>query len=105
MASDQLLTIQIIYAESTRVWRKTMRLAPGSTVGQAVELSRFVQDNPGYPRDNLELGVFGQRCGASRFLIEGDRVEIYRPLDFDPMESRRRRAIHRKAVIKAPNQR
>jgi putative ubiquitin-RnfH superfamily antitoxin RatB of RatAB toxin-antitoxin module len=30
-------------------------------------------------------------------LADGDRVEIYRGLSFDPMESRRRRAEHRRA--------
>lgn len=104
MANDPLLTIEFIYAEAARVWRKSLRLAPGSTVGQAIELSRFVQDNPGYPYDNLKVGIFGQRCDINRLLIDGDRVEIYRPLAFDPMESRRRRAIHRRAAIKVPNQ-
>jgi len=104
MANDPFLTIQLIYAGTAGIWRKTLRLAPGSTVGRAIDLSRFIQDNPGYPRDNLKVGVFGKRCGADRFLTDGDRIEIYRPLVFDPMESRRRRATHRKAVIKAPNQ-
>ncbi|WP_195846919.1 RnfH family protein, partial [Bordetella pertussis] len=31
-------------------------------------------------------------------LADGDRVEIYRGLSFDPKESRRRRAEHRRAL-------
>jgi putative ubiquitin-RnfH superfamily antitoxin RatB of RatAB toxin-antitoxin module len=104
MASDQFLTIQVIYAASAGVWRRTVQLAPGSTVGQAIALSQFAQDNPAYPCDNLKVGIFGQRCSADRLLMDGDRVEVYRPLVFDPMESRRRRAIHREAATKAPDQ-
>ncbi|MEO9121716.1 MAG: RnfH family protein, partial [Burkholderiaceae bacterium] len=103
-ASDRLLTIQVIYAEPARVWRKTVQLALGSTVAQAIALSQFAQDNPAYPHDDLNVGIFGRSCSTDRFLIDGDRVEIYRPLVFDPMESRRRRTIHRKAAVKTPNQ-
>lgn len=103
MANDRLLTIQVIYAEPARVWRETLRMAPGSTVGQVIALSRFARDNPAYPHDNLKVGIFGQRCDTDRLLIDGDRVEVYRPLVFDPMESRRRRAIHRKTPVKKSN--
>jgi putative ubiquitin-RnfH superfamily antitoxin RatB of RatAB toxin-antitoxin module len=44
------------------------------------------------PIAGLEIGVYGRRCEADTPLCDGDRVEIYRPLNFDPMESRRRRA-------------
>jgi uncharacterized protein len=104
MANDRFLTIQIIYAEPARVWHKTLQLAAGSTVGQAIAISQFAQNNPAYPHDNLKVGIFGQQCDTDRLLIDGDRVEVYRPLVFDPMESRRRRAIHRKTAVKTSNQ-
>jgi putative ubiquitin-RnfH superfamily antitoxin RatB of RatAB toxin-antitoxin module len=45
------------------------------------------------------VGVFGRRVEdpGSHTLSDGDRVEIYRPLRVDPMESRRRRAKARRA--------
>jgi putative ubiquitin-RnfH superfamily antitoxin RatB of RatAB toxin-antitoxin module len=41
--------------------------------------------------------VYGRACAPDHVLQDGDRLEIYRPLDFDPQESRRRRAAHRRA--------
>jgi putative ubiquitin-RnfH superfamily antitoxin RatB of RatAB toxin-antitoxin module len=38
------------------------------------------------------LGIFSRRVAADYPVEPGDRVEIYRPLDLDPMEARRKRA-------------
>jgi putative ubiquitin-RnfH superfamily antitoxin RatB of RatAB toxin-antitoxin module len=46
--------------------------------------------------------VYGERCDARRVLREDDRVELYRPLVFDPLESRRRRAAHRQDAAQRP---
>jgi uncharacterized protein len=44
------------------------------------------------PWDEADCGIFGQPCDASRLLQEGDRVELYRPLQVSPRDSRRNRA-------------
>jgi putative ubiquitin-RnfH superfamily antitoxin RatB of RatAB toxin-antitoxin module len=38
------------------------------------------------------IGVFGKKVPPEQPLLNGDRVEIYRPLIADPKESRRQRA-------------
>lgn len=93
------LTIQVVYAEPLSVWRVTLCLPAGSTAGQAVLTSGFARQFPHYPQQALAIGVYGQTCTTERVLCDGDRVEIYRPLTFDPMQSRRRRAAHRKAFM------
>lgn len=40
----------------------------------------------------MTVGVFGNVCSLNQTLQEGDRVEIYRPLNISPMEARRNRA-------------
>ena len=42
------------------------------------------------------LGVWGRLRGLDHVLSEGDRVELYRPLEIDPKEARRRRATPRR---------
>jgi uncharacterized protein len=37
------------------------------------------------------LGVWGVVCQPDQVLRDGDRVELYRPLQVDPKEARRRR--------------
>ena len=99
------LNVQIVYAQADAAWLKALSVAPGTTVGQALSLSSFAQEFPGYAAAGaLAVGLYGQVCSIDRVLADGDRIEIYRPLVFDPMESRRRRALHRKAfMIKARN--
>lgn len=37
------------------------------------------------------VGIFGQLCPRDRLLVEGDRIELYRPLRADPRAARRAR--------------
>lgn len=101
MASSGILRVRLVYAGPGAVWRRTLRLPAGATVGQAVEASGFAREFP--DQDPASCGVFGQLCREDRVLADGDRVELYRPLVFDPMESRRRRAAHRAAKASSAN--
>jgi putative ubiquitin-RnfH superfamily antitoxin RatB of RatAB toxin-antitoxin module len=42
------------------------------------------------------VGIFGKAVKADQPLQAGDRVEIYRPLQVDPKEVRKRRAAEAK---------
>lgn len=99
MEVDAGIHVQLVYAEADSLWQKTLRLPADTTVGQALTASLFATENPAYPRASLRVGIFGQECSPDRLLVHGDRIEVYRPLVFDPMESRRRRAVHRKAFM------
>src|SRR5690606_42087026 len=63
----------------------------------ALPISAF----PGLDPWACGVGIFGRQCRADTPLADGDRVEIYRPLTYDPMVSRRRRAEHRRAKAAA----
>lgn len=70
-------------------------VAADCSARQAVQLAvskGLVVDYPDFDVGNAPLGVFGVRVSDDAQLAEGDRVEIYRPLQQDPMELRRRRA-------------
>jgi putative ubiquitin-RnfH superfamily antitoxin RatB of RatAB toxin-antitoxin module len=43
-------------------------------------------------KQQLRVGVFGKLRELDDAVFAGDRIEIYRPLQVDPMESRRARA-------------
>lgn len=90
------MNIQVVYAQSHDVWQVDVQLPPGSTVQAALDASGFEQRFPDPAGKPPMVGIYGQRCDMDRVLVDGDRIEIYRPLTFDPMESRRRRALHRK---------
>lgn len=62
-----------------------LELPEGATVQDALKKSGVAFD----PRN---VGIFGERVSPDARLADGDRVEVYRPLEIDPKEARRRRA-------------
>jgi putative ubiquitin-RnfH superfamily antitoxin RatB of RatAB toxin-antitoxin module len=88
------LRVEVIYAlpESADVVQLT--LASGSTVGDAVKASGILERHP--QAAGQKLGIYGKIVAPGTALADGDRVEIYRPLELDPKEARRRRARKRR---------
>ncbi|WP_243410919.1 RnfH family protein [Pusillimonas noertemannii] len=94
--------VSVVYAECGNAWQTKLAVPEGTDVGTVFRLSGFAEAFPDYPSEAPAVGIFGRRCHLEEPVAEGDRIEIYRPLDFDPMESRRRRAEHRKAAGRQP---
>ena len=95
-----LIRVEIIAAWPGRAWRRALELPPQSTVSDALEASGILETFPdlGSAQSLPSVGIFGRACAPDHPLHSGDRLEVYRPLVFDPMESRRRRAEHRKRL-------
>ena len=89
--------IEIIFAGATGLWRQSLELPEDSMVSEALVASDFARYFPEYADPAPALGIYGERCAPERVLVDNDRIEIYRPLVFDPLESRRRRARHKNA--------
>lgn len=70
-----------------------VEVAPGATVGEALELARELAALPAGEVDwaSAPCGVWGERCGRGQALRAGDRVELYQPLASDPRARRRQR--------------
>ena len=85
--------IEIAYAEPDRGVVKSLRVAPGSRVADALRLVALDPDFSGVDLANSAVGIFGKLTRREHVLEEGDRIEIYRPLAADPKEARRARAL------------
>jgi|SRR5690606_669534 len=92
------LHISVCFADAHTVWQRRVQLAAPATVADAIKASGFAEAYPHIDAYANGVGVYGVLRDAQFCLRSGDRVEIYRPLVFDPMESRRRRARHRAAA-------
>lgn len=88
-----MITIDIVFAAKNTVWQRTVSVPKQSTAAAALALSDLYQDHP--EAQGLAMGIYGELCQEQTHLQAGDRLEVYRELFFDPMESRRRRAAHR----------
>ncbi|MEO8810612.1 MAG: RnfH family protein [Rhodanobacter sp.] len=87
------ITVEIIHAGAAgRIERRSIELPKGCTVMQAVGACGIAASLPDGAIDPARLGVFGCKVAPDHLLLDGDRVEIYRPLVLDPMEARRRRS-------------
>lgn len=89
------MKVSVVLALPARQQIIKLTVASGCTARQAVEAAKsagleFSAD--AVDLDNAPLGIYGERVNDAAQLYDGDRVEIYRPLQQDPMELRRQRA-------------
>lgn len=99
--ADGQLQIEVVRAWPDRVWQRQFSIAAGSSVLQALQISGLLDEFPELRAQMPAIGIFGRQVALHETLAEGDRIELYRPLSFDPKESRRRRAAHRLAERQA----
>lgn len=86
------LAVQVVCALPGRQVVVDLDVPPGTTLRQAVERARLGETLPDLDPGTLALGVFGKVRDPGELVRDGDRVELYRPLEDDPKAIRRRRA-------------
>jgi putative ubiquitin-RnfH superfamily antitoxin RatB of RatAB toxin-antitoxin module len=69
----------------------SFEIAEGTNVKQAVALWNAT-NNLTIHLENHKVGVFGLTVSTDTILKEGDRLEVYQPLNIDPKQARRLRA-------------
>lgn len=82
------LSVQVCHGSSTAQHLVSLSVVDGTTLAQAVHAAF-----PELDVSQHRVGIFGKLSTVDTVLREYDRVEIYRPLQADPKESRRRRAV------------
>lgn len=87
-----VLRVEVALATPERQKLIELELAPGATVAEAIEASRILRYFPALDPATLRCGVWGRETGRDAVLADGDRVELYRPLEIDPKEARRQHA-------------
>lgn len=89
--ANNTLSIEVVYAQQHKQWVVAINLPSDSTVQQAIYGSGLLLQFPEIDLNQQKTGIFGQVCKLDKLLTDGDRVEIYRPLQQDPMTARRHR--------------
>jgi len=89
---DRDPTVEVAYALPGRQRVVQLPLRDGMTALDAVQAAGLEREFPEIAGRDLVLGIYGRRVEATQMLRNGDRVEIYRPLKFDPREARRKAA-------------
>jgi uncharacterized protein len=101
----------VAYATGDHQYLWTVDLPTEATVADAITTARGFAANTGttrgtseevqqIPWDSAPVGIFGELCDRQAVPVDGDRIEIYRPLQSDPRE-RRREQVRRDRKSKA----
>jgi uncharacterized protein len=98
--AEASIAIEVVYATAERQWLLTCEVPAGSSVSDALRLSGLVEQVPGLDLARCPVGIFGKVVSdpAVRRIKAGDRLEVYRPLQVDPLEARKRRAAKARAA-------
>ncbi len=92
MAEGDFIDIEVAYAEPDRHVIVPLHVPVGTSAREAVRRSGLLERFPSIDSQRVTIGVFGHPVSPRAPLGDGDRVEIYRPLQVDPKEARRLRA-------------
>ncbi len=87
------IEVEIVFAAPDRQLLQMLRVEAGATVDDVIGASGIRASFPEQNLDELTLGIWGKEVAGDRVLVAGDRIEIYRPLNLDPREARRRLAL------------
>ena len=86
------MRVEVVFALAEKQVLRTIELPDGATVADAISASTIAQQFPGLEFGELQVGIWGKPVERAKAVRDGDRVELYRPLEMDPREARRLRA-------------
>lgn len=95
---QQQISIEVVLAMPERQNLVALKVRVGTSIADAITQSAILEAFEGFELDPARVGVFGRKAAMNDVLLDGDRVEIYRPLIADPKESRRQRALKQAAT-------
>ena len=98
MTDQKMIFVEVAFALPQNQKIIGLDVPEGTTVFEAAEKSGITQVFPLLDLDKSDMGVFGKvvKDPKSQVLLDGQRVEIYRPLTIDPKVARANRAAKAK---------
>ena len=90
------VSVELVVATPDRQELVALTVDEGATVADVIAASGIESRFPELPMHEMPAGIWGKAVGRDSEVREGDRVELYRPLQIDPREARRQRALAEK---------
>ncbi len=87
-----MINVEVVYAKPEKQTLLMVSLSANRTVAEAIVQSGILAQFSELNLDTLNVGIFSTPCALDRIVKNGDRIEIYRPLQHDPKDARRQRA-------------
>ena len=92
MENNPGFEVQVCFLSPECQFLHTLTVASGTTIAQAIAMSGLAEKIPGVDIRQLKVGIYSKLKSPDTLLQPHDRIEVYRPLQLDPMLARRRRA-------------
>ncbi len=86
------IAVEVVYIIPQEQVIINLQVPLGSTIEQVINYSGLLQRFPDIDLATGKVGVFNEIRALMDKVEAGDRIEIYRPLQADPKQARRRRA-------------
>lgn len=83
------MQVEVVFALPQRQELIEVAVEEGATVADVIRISRLSEAFPHEDLTALQAGIWGKPVARDQRVREGDRVELYRPLEIDPKEARR----------------
>lgn len=75
------LTVEVVYATNEKQVIKEVQLPRNATIEDGIVLSGILDSCGDIALDNNKVGIFGIVKPLTQKLLDGDRIEIYRPVN------------------------
>jgi uncharacterized protein len=87
-----VINVSLVYSpsEEAPLFQTHLQVTPGATVEDALRIAGFYEKYP--QAQSYSIGIYSKLVTLEHKLSSGDRIEIYRPLQLDPKQARRKRA-------------
>jgi hypothetical protein len=85
----------VAYADSARQYFWRVVLPAEATIAEAIAAARRQAQDADVPWDSAPVGIFGEARSRADLPVDGDRIELYRPLSGDPKVRRRVQSVRR----------
>ncbi len=87
-----MINVEVVFAEPDKQRLIELEVEEGATVAEVLEASGIYSRFRNTDLTRLAVGIWGTVVERDAAVRDGDRVELYRPLEMDPREARRLRA-------------
>jgi hypothetical protein len=86
------IQVEIVFATADQQRLFGLTVPPEATIADVIEMSAVAECFPEHDLDAMQVGVWGHPADRRQTVGNGDRIELYRPLEMDPREARRQLA-------------
>ncbi len=93
----EVIVCEVMFASAPgQITHRQCHAAAGDRLIDVIRGSGVLELHPEIDLSVLRIGVFGKLKTLDQPVAQGDRIEIYRPLQVDPKTARRLRAEKKK---------